>query len=57
LAFEQLAMTFISRGSVLILLVPFWADFYKGIYGCSFFIRRYYYVIILIIFLLNYQIV
>jgi hypothetical protein len=31
LAFEQLAMTFISRGSVLILLVPFLADFYKGI--------------------------
>jgi len=31
LAFEQLAMTFISRGSVLILLVSFLADFYKGI--------------------------
>ena len=31
LAFEQLSVTFISRGSVLILLVPFLADFYKGI--------------------------
>jgi hypothetical protein len=31
LAFEQLAMTFIPRESVLILLVPFWAEFYKGV--------------------------
>jgi len=37
LAFEQLAVTFISRGSVLILLVPFLVDFYKGIMVALFF--------------------